>query len=343
MELGKRKKQIVAVAVDEYIRTGEPVGSKVIAQLLGDTVSSATVRNEMAELSALGYLAQPHTSAGRIPTSKAFRLYVDQLMSCAPLSGESRHRIDERLEVAAGDPAYLMKQASDLLAEVTGYAVVTAAPDRRGAAVRRIELLPTGSRSAAVLLMTDSGGLHTRVCHLESQADPAALQDLARELNNEFAGKSLCDIGPASVQRFLLCLLDGAGLKYTPVLTAFVELVQETAAADVQLTGQLNLLQHPDYGPETARSLLTFLSHRDQVANMLMAHSGGLSVLFGNDSPRPELSGSTIIVTRYASGPRRDGALGLLGPLRMDYAQTIPHLEYVAQTVGRLLTELFNE
>lgn len=343
MELGDRKRRIVSVVVDEYIRSGEPVGSKTIAQRLPYAVSSATIRNDMAELAARGYLAQPHTSAGRIPTPKAFRLYVDHLMDRRPLSEESRSRIDERLENAAGDPDRLMAQASDLLAEATGYAVVAATPDRQGSCVRRIEVFPTGSRSAAVLLMTDAGSLHTRVCRLDTGADPAALTALAEHLNREFDGKFLSDITPALVQRQLLQLLGGHGLIYAPVLTAFAELVQESAESDIRLSGQLNLLQHPDYQPERARSLLGFLSHRELLANMLTAHPGGLCVLIGNESARPELNGSSIIVTRYSSGPKRDGTLGLIGPLRMDYAQTIPRLEYVAQTVSRLLTALFNE
>ncbi len=343
MDLGERKQRIVSVIVDEYIRGGEPVGSKTIAERLAHVVSSATIRNDMTELVARGYLEQPHTSAGRIPTPKAFRLYVDHLMDRRPLSAESRSRIDERLETAAGDPDRLMKQASDLLAEATGYAVVAATPDRRGAGVRRIEIFPTGARSAAVLLMTDTGSLHTRVCRLEAGADGAVLTELAEHLNREFAGIFLADITPAVVQRLLLQLLGGHGLAYTPILTAFAELVQESTESDIRLSGQLNLLQHPDYQPERARSLLGFLSHRELLANMLTAHPGGLCVLIGNESTRPELNGSSIVVTRYSSGPERDGTLGLIGPLRMDYAHTIPRLEYVAQTISRLLTTLFNE
>lgn len=343
MELDARKRQIVSAMVDEYIRTGEPVGSKAIAALLECAVSSATIRNDMAELSAGGYLTQPHTSAGRIPTPKAFRLYVDHLMSRHPLSEEARNRIDERLESAAGDPDRLMEQATELLAESTGYAVVTATPDEGGARVRRVDILPTGSRSAAVLLMTDSGRLHTRVCRLDGGVDAQVIDGLAECLNREFGGKPLSDISPALVQGSLLRLLGGHGLAYVPLVTAFAELVQESVESDIRLSGQFNLLQHPDYQPERARSLLGFLSRREQLATMLTAHSGGLCVLIGNESPRPELCGSSIIVTRYSIGPEQGGALGLIGPIRMDYAPTIARLEYVAQTVSRLLTVLFNE
>lgn len=343
MELGERKRQIVAAMVDAYILTGEPIGSKAIAQCLNGAVSSATIRNDMAELASLGFLEQPHTSAGRLPTAKAFRLYVDHLMSCHPLSSESCQRIDEVLSSAAGDPDRLMERASDLLAQATGYAAVAAINEQPQTCVKRVQILPMGARSAAILLMTDAGGLQSRVCRLDGEADTAALSHIAQILDEEFAQLPLSDIIPARVQRLLLQLLDGYGLMYAPLLTAFTELVQESAQADIRLSGQLNLLQHPDYPAEHAHSLLRFLSSREQLAGMLAAHPGGLCVLIGNESSRPELNGSSIIVTHYSTGRKREGTLGLIGPLRMDYAHTIPRLEYVAQTVGRLLTELFNE
>lgn len=330
MELGTRKQRIVAAVVDAYIRTGEPVGSKLLAEMLDHAVSSATIRNDMAELAAAGYLAQPHTSAGRIPTAAAYRLYVDGLR-CS-LSPEEERAIDEALFPVSGDPERLLGRASELLAEATGMAAAVATPDRRAACVRRVELLVTGTCSAAVLLMTDTGALRSRVCRLEAGCEAAGLQHLAERLNEAFAGKPLSEIGVAPVQ----ALLGDSGLSYLPVLTAFLELAQETAAAEVRLSGQLNLLQHPDLPMDRARSLLTFLSHRELLAGLLSAHAGGLRVVLGSESPRQELEGSSLIVTRYGADGS-GGTLCLIGPMRMNYAQAIPRLQHVAHTVSALL------
>ncbi len=343
MDLGERKQRVVAAMVDAYILTGEPIGSKTIAERLNSAVSSATIRNDMAELTALGFLEQPHTSAGRLPTAKAFRLYVDHLMSYRPLSNDSRRHIDDMLISVAGDPDRLMERASELLAQATGCAAVAAINDQPQTCIKHVQILPMGTRSAAILLMTDAGGLQSRVCRLDGEADADVLSHITQILDREFAQLPLSEITPARVQRLLLQLLDGHGLMYAPLLTIFTELVQESAKADIRLSGQLNLLQHPDYPAEHVHSLLRFLSSREQLAGMLDAHPGGLCVLIGNESSRPELNGSSIIVTHYSTGKKREGTLGLIGPLRMDYAHTIPRLEYVAQTVGRLLTELFNE
>lgn len=342
MELGARKQQIVSAVVDAYIRTGEPIGSKALVCALDQAVSSATIRNDMADLAAAGFLAQPHTSAGRVPTAKAFRFYIDRLLACRPLSEESKHEMDEVLETACGDPEKLIAVASELLAQTTGVAAVAATPEQKESMVRRIELLCVGPRSVAVLLMIDNGNLHSRVCRLDAECEPAVLLQITEQLNQEFAGKVLAEIGVAQAQR-LLVRLGGYGLSYAPLLTALVELVRESAKADVQLSGQLNLLQHPDYPIQQARSLLTLLSHREWLSGMLTAHPDGLRVVLGSESLRPELNGSCIIMTRYALGGRDNGALGLIGPVRMDYAQAIPRLQYVAQSVGRLLTQLFEE
>lgn len=334
MELGERKQRIIAAVVDVYIRTGEPVGSKLLAELLEHAVSSATIRNEMAELAAAGYLAQPHTSAGRVPTAAAFRLYVNQLLQRCSLSEESKRALDEALLPVSGDPERLLGRASELLAEATGVAAAVATPDCRAVCVRRVEILPTGGQSAAVLLMTDAGALHSRVCRLDAPCDPTELEGLSARLHGTFAGKPLADIGMASVQ----ALLGESRLRYLPLLTAFLELAQEAAEAQVRLAGQLNLLQHPDYPAEQAHSLLTFLSHRDLLARLLASHDGGLRVVLGSESRRRELDGSSMIVTRYG-GRENGGTLCLIGPMRMDYAQAIPQLQHVAHTVSAMLNK----
>ncbi len=342
MELGERKQRILAAIIDEYIRTGEPVGSKVIVERLDHAVSSATIRNEMADLAAMGYLEQPHTSAGRIPTAPAFRLYIDHLMRRRPLPEESRQDIDHLLEGAASDPDRLIEGASQALAATTGCAAVSTPPVDQEAFIHRIELMPMEGRSLALLLMTGAGTLRTRVCRTEQRLSEEVLQRLSRALSETFLHRPVGEISLADVQGVMLSLGEN-GLACAPVLTAFYELIQEAAAADVLLTGQLNLLQHPDYELSNARALLHFLARRDLVADMLTAYPGGLRVVLGNESHRPELSGSSIIITRYALGDGVSGAIGLIGPLRMDYASTIPRLEYFAKSLGRLLTELLEE
>ncbi len=341
MELGERKQKILTLIIEDYIRTGEPTSSRLLTEQLSHTVSSATIRNEMAELAALGFLEQPHTSAGRVPTGKAFRLYLDKLMKKRPLPEESRRDIAGVL-LQASDPEQLMERASQLLSEGTGYTAVTTTPKPRGAVIRRIELLQTSPHSVALLLITGSGGLRSRSCRLPDGGEAEQIAKVGNLLRETFAGKPLSGIGLPQVQG-LLTSLPFDGLRCLPILTAFYELVCEAAEAEILLKGELNILQYPDYAWENARALLRFLSQREEVGSMLAAHSGGLRVVLGSESPRPELSGSSIIVTRYRQSGGADGTMGLIGPLRMDYVSAISRLEYVAGMVAAMLEQLIDD
>ena len=341
MDLGERKQKILTAIIEAYIQSGEPVGSKTVVEKLDNAVSSATIRNEMAELSSMGFLEQPHTSAGRIPTAQAFRLYIEKLMKRRRLAEEAQRELDELLKSSASDPERLIEEASQALAATTGCAAVTTTPDQQSASIRRIEVMRVSPRSAALLLMTNVGVLRSRMCRFDFDVDGELLQKLSNALTDAFIGLPLTGVGLPQVQGLLVSLGE-YGLICAPALTAFYELVQEAAEADVMLSGQLNLLRHPDYQLERARSLLDFLARRELLADMLTAHPGGLRVVLGNESHRPELDGSSIIVTRYLLGDGADGSIGIIGPLRMDYAAAIPRLEYIAKAVGRLLTELMD-
>lgn len=341
-ELSERKSEILAAIVDQYVRTGEPVGSKKLVEQLNNAVSSATIRNEMMELVSAGYLEQPHTSAGRIPTAKGFRLYIDRLMRRRPLAEADKRHIDQMLDACAGDPERLREDAAQALANATGCAAVTTSPDRPKVTVRRIEVLRMSAHTAALLLMTDSGVLRSRVCRFEGDIGDDVLERLSRALNEELVGRELCAIGLPRIQG-ILPLLGEYGLQCASALTAFAELVRDSAEAEVTLTGQMNLLRHPDYQMDRARSLLDFLLEREQLIQMLAAHPGGLRVVLGSESRLPELDGSSIIVTRYMPGNNARGSIGIIGPQRMDYPAVIARLEYFATALGRMMKEYMEE
>ena len=338
MELDARKQAVLRAVVELHIGSGEPVGSKAVTECLGSAISSATIRNEMAELSSLGLLGQPHTSAGRVPTAAAFRLYIDSLMQRKDLDAKSKREIDDRLRRYAGNPEELMNVAARALAEETGYAAVLSAPKQHNVVLRRIETVWISSRAVMLLLVTTSGVLKDRVCRFERTVVPEELRRMVGLLSERYVGKALSEVDSAGVQRVLVQFGEN-GLFYVPLLSAFYELVQAAVEAEVFCDGQLNLLQLPDYAPHMARSLLGFLAQREQLAHMMGACSDKLHVVLGEESRLPELSCTSIIVTPYLVEGAR-GALGLIGPVRMNYAAAIPRIEYFAQSVGRLLQEL---
>lgn len=338
-ELSERKQRLLAAMIEAYIRTGEPVGSKALVELMDHAVSSATIRNEMAELTQMGYLTQPHTSAGRVPTAPAFRLYIDRLMPRRPLEEERRQDIDRMISGAGNDPERLVSDAADALAELTGCAAVSSTPSEQDATLRRLEMMCITPRMAAIVMMTSSGLIRNRLCCLDRPVSAERLHELAGQMEKRFGGMPLSDITLPAVQGLAMSL-GAEGLYLAPLFTTLMDLAQEAAEAEITLRGQLNLLQHPDYDSERARLLLGFLSRQELLTNMLAACTGGLRVVLGSESVRPELSGSSLIVTHYQGGNGGKGAIGVIGPQRMDYAATIPHIEYLASALSRALGRL---
>ena len=343
MELDFRKSRILACVIETHIHPGEPVGSKVLAEMLGNCVSSATIRNDMAALTAAGYLAQPHTSAGRLPTPKALRLYVEEMMDRRPLTLQERVDINTALASAAGDATRLLEEACRALADLTGLAAVACRPDQVGASISRIDVMQMSPRNMAVVLVQDNGFIRTRMCRCQRDIPTKFTIALSEYLSRRFLGGPLTAVTVAAMQEILLELGE-AGLAVAPLLSAFYELALECAASRVAMAGQMNLLRHPDYEIDRARSLSQFLTDRQNVTGLLELSRSreGIQIYMGGDV-YPELTGSTLILVPYSLGKRGQGAIGIVGPMRMDYAAMIPRMEYFAAALGRLMSELFEE
>ncbi len=342
MHLDERKARILTAITEAYITTGEPVGSKWLADLFDNCVSSATIRNDMAVLTSAGYLEQPHTSAGRRPTVEAFRLYATQLMPQRPLSRHNARLIDEALSTASGDAARLLENTCRALADLTGYAAVATRPEDIGTSISRIDVMQMSPRNMAVVLALDNGFLRTRMCRCQRDIPSKVAVALADYMCHRFLNKPLDAITVPAMQEIILDLGE-LGLAVAPILSAFYELVQECIDSKVILTGHLNLLRHDDYSPEQAHQLIDFITNRQQLTPLVAAPPAKGVHLFFGDSDTPALDGSCLLLTTYSLGDRGHGTIGLIGPARMDYTSTIPLVEYFAKAIGRLLGDLFEE
>lgn len=341
MELSERKQKILSAIVDTYVKTGEPVGSKVLCEALDFSVSSATIRNEMAELVELGLLEQPHTSAGRVPSHLGYRLYINQLMEKKPISEEEQRYIDSNLSGAMDDPEHLLEEASQMLAGMTRLAAVTTAPVSSDATVRSLQFVQTGRRSALVILLTSGGQLKNRQFRCDYDLTPEILRIFHAALNERFGGIPLVRITPAFIQTTAISMGEMTMLM-PAVLMAILEAARDCLEAEVRTEGQTNLLFVPEFEMDDARRVLEFINRRGELARLLNSQNGSIRVLVGSESKQPELSDSSVVVARYTVGGRDTGAIGIIGPTRMDYAKMIANLEYLASSVGTLLSEILD-
>ena len=342
MELDFRKGRVLAAIVETYILTGEPVGSKALAEMLGNCVSSATIRNDMAVLTAAGYLAQPHTSAGRLPTPQALRLYVEEMMDHRPLTLQEKVDIKTALAAVSGDATHMLEEACRSLADLTGLCAVGCHPEQVGVSISRIDVMQVSPRNMGVLLVQDNGLMRTRMCRCQRDIPTKFMQALAEYLSRRFVGGPLTAVSVATMQEILLELGE-AGMAVAPVLSAFYELALECADSRVTMAGHMNLLRLPDYHPDHARGLAAYLSDRQNVSDLLeSAPRNGVCVRLG-DAHHPVYGDSAVILVPYSLGKRGQGTIGVVGPIRQDYATLIPRLEYFAAALGRMMSEWFDD
>ena len=337
----ERKNKILAAIVERYIQTGEPVGSKALVDTLGFSVSSATVRNEMADLIEMGYLEQPHTSAGRIPSTKGYRYYVENLMTAYDMSPAEKNIINHKLKEAAGEPQSVLETAGNILADMTNCAAISTTPADSEAVVKRIELVPIGTHTAMVVMLTSFGILKTKVCRTDSEITIDIAEAFYNITKQYFVGKPTAEITIAKIQTLALSLGEKA-LVMTPLLVALAELSKMTEKTEMLLKGQSNLLGHKEL-EANALELMEFLRRAEPLNTIFSAAApqtdGMPRVLIGNENAFKELQNSTMIFSRYSIGGNTRGSIGIIGPTRVDYARLIPSIKYLTDVVGIILSD----
>ena len=330
--VGDRKLRILAAVVDEYIRTGEPVSSKAIAGRPGMKVSSATIRNDMAALEADGYLEQPHTSAGRIPTYAGYKLYIERLMPERMLSDEEIKMLDDALDDSNPSEDALIESASKALAEITNCAAFSNISPKYSV-ITKVDAIPTGKRIYVLLMITSSGNIRNKVCRLEFDLSNEQLGFFTEYMTQHLSGISVDSLSDDMLKE-LAAAMGAYTVTLSPLLGAVGELAKSFNRSDVKISGEKNLLQRTDID---AQEIVKFLEQRNELAQLLDDGFSGLRVLFGSDSV--VISNSSLLVAPIKKGERTAGTLSLVGPLRLDYAKIIPYLEYLTDRISSILTE----
>ena len=337
MELSERKKAILSEVVKFYIETGEPVGSKVLATRLSGAPSTATLRAEMNELERLGFLKQPHTSAGRFPTSRAFRLYVNELMQKESISNDSREIIDKMLLEINPEPESIGSAAARILTTLTGLPAIFAENVENGATMKKVTLLPMGKASVIIFTITADGRSRSRLVHLKL---PLAEKDLSLFL--QICEKSICGKRLAELNKvYLQSVTASAGLEslsLAPLFASLFDMAEELSRTKINMSGEANLFSALGSDIE-ARGVLRLLSSSDTAQSILSHSSDSLGVVFGDDTEFPELKPTGMIVASYG-GQNELGRLAVIGPTRMSYERIMPSIEYLAEKVGNIMQEI---
>lgn len=339
MELSERKKKILASVIERYIQTGEPVGSKVLCE--GLAVSSATVRNEMSELSDIGYLEQPHTSAGRIPSQKGIRFYINNLMTVYDISNSDSFAIQSRLDNFDGEPDEILTDAAKLLSEITGCASAALTPFDENAFIKRVELVPLSAKTALVVIKMSTGVIKSRICRCDSEIDLKTAELFYNISAAHFNGRAADDFSVAGIQTLVASLGDKA-FAMTPLLITLTELTREASACNIIVEGQSKLLNYKELEADVY-GIFEHFKRSSALLRILMSGKENVNITVGRESMNRAFENTSIVSVKYAVGGKNVGSIGIIGPLRMDYARIIPNIVSISEKVGNLLSELIDE
>lgn len=335
MELTDRKKQILKVVVESYIETAEPVGSKAIAEKMASRVSSATIRNELADLEELGYLEKPHTSAGRIPSPKGYRLYVNELMEKHALSLTETEKINAAMQVKMAELDQVISKAGQMVSTFVDYPTFAAADHKERITVKRFELIPVDDGSfIAVVMLTDSR-VKSQVLPLQLPVDKEELPPISHLLNTHFTA-----ITASEMNTRLMNLSDQVTGQWFLLISRVVEyagdLVQEAGRQEVYTSGASQLLKFPEYQDiGKAQELMSFMV--DNKEDLPLPQSDApMQILIGPENVSEALKDSSVVVASYDIGDHMRGLIGVVGPTRMDYATVAARLSYFAENLTRM-------
>ena len=335
MDISRRKSKILSQIVLLYTGSGDPVGSKILSRFLEDvSVSTATLRNEMAELTQLGLLSQPHTSAGRVPTAEGYRYYVRNLMDVRALAREERESIDKAVASIDSDPDRAADEAARLLADMTGLTAIATTPRGGNVQISQFMAFKTGKYNLALLGVTSAGGVKTRVCRLTCELTEAQISLLTDALNSQLRFISAEDI---SEERALAVadVLSWPHEFFEPIASAVCAIIESASDVRIYTEGLGKLLAYPEL-EQNLKELMEFFSD-DEAMGAYLGSSEPLKVFVGGEQAGC-LENLGVIVGRYQAQGGRSGAIAVAGPVRMNYSWLIPRISYFRDAVSAMLT-----
>ena len=335
--LDSRSREILQQVVHIFITSGEPVGSRTLSKVNERGLSAATIRNILSDLEDMGFLYQPHTSAGRVPTDRAYRFYVGALMDGNSLDPIDRQWIREQLRPTESGLGGLIERTSRLLASMTGLVGFVTGPDLNSSVLRHVDFVRMGPRKLLVVLVSKAGQVTNRLVEVDEELLGEDLQKCARYLEDQFAGYTL-----AEARELLMLRLKELEAAVNHLVRNALRIADAAFAAEltsnVHLDGTSSMLREPEFtrNIERAQHLLATLEQRHRLVGILSAclDGAGLSIVIGSEARVPDLEGISLIGARYGNGDQDLGSIGIMGPTRMEYAHHISVVEYIASSLS---------
>ena len=326
--LNDRKKQVLQAVIEEYISTAEPVSSGTIVEKYGLGFSSATIRNDMAELEHGGYLEKPHTSAGRIPSVKGYRFYVDELLNDENISLEEIQYIKTQLETKVNEIEDLTKITTNTISDITHYATVAIGPNSSNNLIKDIKFILLGERMLMAVILTENGAIKETIIKYDEDINQNQVDGLNYTFNNKLRGKPFEKIDKPMEEYILSTMSDQVNV-IKPIILQMNKAIEESDK--IYLKGANNVFDFPEFKKvDTARNFLSILDTKEQMLEVLNSgFAKDINVYIGEENEKEELKDLSIVTFKHTVGGKDLGTIGIIGPKRMDYSKVISIMKYI--------------
>ena len=344
MILDDRKRRILQAIVEDFVSTGEPVGSRTVAKKYDMGMSAATIRNDMADLEEMGLLQQPHTSSGRVPSDLGYRTYVDKIMKIQVLSEDEISKMREKLEISINEINQLIKQVSTVLSQLTNYTAVAISSQLEKSAVKHIQLVPVDKSKILLVLVTNNGAIKNFIVNVKKEYGADFLFTVSNVFNDKYAGISL-----KSINTSLSKQIDEKDQTQKDVLIPIFETLNEKTASketlEVFLGGTSNIFNFPEFSNiNKAKEFLDVLNEKELMINLLgCINDKDVHITIGSENMYEEIKVCSLITTSYWIGDRLIGSVGVIGPTRMNYSKVISYVEYLRNEITNIIKEICDE
>ncbi|MDQ2084986.1 heat-inducible transcriptional repressor HrcA [Herbivorax sp. ANBcel31] len=346
MFLDDRKKSILHAIIDDYINTAEPIGSRTLARKHELGLSSATIRNEMADLEEMGYLTQPHTSAGRIPSDKGYRFYVDQLMKSRELTVEEIYSIKDAMETRINELSQLLKQASVVMSQITKYASMAATPGKQNSVLKAVQVVPVEKGKALIVVITNAGIIKNSLINIPETVLPEHLITVSNIFNEKLRELTIDKIN-LPVIREIEFLLGHTSDILLPILNGVTDCINQIDCPEVYLDGTINMLNYPEFNDVVrAKEFLNLMDAKNilgKVLNNVYKDGDYITITIGGENKVVEMRDCSLITTTYNMGNVVIGTIGVIGPTRMEYSRVLAAMNYMRERVNEEIKKLIGE
>ncbi|GIN60402.1 heat-inducible transcription repressor HrcA [Robertmurraya siralis] len=339
--LTDRQLLIFQVIVDDFIRSAQPVGSRSLSKKEEIQFSSATIRNEMADLEELGFLEKTHTSSGRIPSEKGYRFYVDHLLSPQKLDTKDVNSVRSIFTERIYELEKIVQRSAQILSELTNYTAIVLGPAVRENKLKKIQIVPLNDETAIAIIVTDTGHVENKMFHLPIGIDSSDIEKLVNILNERLTGVPLEELNGKIYKEVALVLRQHIR-SYDSMFSSLVETLKIPTNEKLFFGGKTNMLSQPEFHDiSKVKNLLTMIEHEEDMYDIIRKNPSGINVKIGKENGNSAMDDCSLITATYSIGTEQLGTIAILGPTRMEYSRVISLLKFFSNDLSVVLTKLY--